>query len=178
MWGAKWDVPTLIKNLETVGFEGVELRTEHEHKVEPNLSRAAQGVAQRFADSRVRLVDWEAIASTTRRSVRAQKANRKHKEFIASVTDVRGSGVKVKPTSCRPRCPPIRRSSRSDARSTKWPPTAKDTASRSGSRSMGRARARVPNIKKIMDVATHPNAKLCWNCNPEDMKGPGLEANL
>ena len=29
-----WDVPTIIKNCQDTGFEGVELRTTHAHKVE------------------------------------------------------------------------------------------------------------------------------------------------
>jgi len=29
-----------------------------------------------------------------------------------------------------------------------------------------------------MDVADHPNATVCWNCNPEDLKGRGLESNF
>ncbi len=34
------------------------------------------------------------------------------------------------------------------------------------------------DIKAIMDVAHHPGAKVCWNCNPEDTLPPGLEANF
>jgi hypothetical protein len=33
-------------------------------------------------------------------------------------------------------------------------------------------------MKTIMDVADNPNAKVCWNCNPTDMNGAGLEANF
>ena len=36
----------------------------------------------------------------------------------------------------------------------------------------------IANIKAIMDVANHPNATVCWNCNPEDLHGGGLEANF
>jgi len=65
-------------------------------------------VAQRFADSRVRLVGLGAIASTTRRSVRLKKQIESTKEFIRLCHDVRGSGVKVKPNKRPPRCPPIK----------------------------------------------------------------------
>ena len=34
-WGRDWDLPTLISNCEKTGYLGVELRTEHAHKVEP-----------------------------------------------------------------------------------------------------------------------------------------------
>ena len=36
----------------------------------------------------------------------------------------------------------------------------------------------LPNIKTIMEVADHPNATVCWNCNPSDMDGEGLEQNF
>ena len=34
------------------------------------------------------------------------------------------------------------------------------------------------NIKAIMEVASHPNATVCWNCNQQDLNGAGLEANF
>ena len=34
------------------------------------------------------------------------------------------------------------------------------------------------DIKTILDIAKHPGAKVCWNCNPEDMNPPGLDANF
>ncbi|HRN57596.1 MAG TPA: twin-arginine translocation signal domain-containing protein, partial [Agriterribacter sp.] len=37
-WGRDWDLPTLIANCEKTGLWGIELRTEHAHKVEINLS--------------------------------------------------------------------------------------------------------------------------------------------
>lgn len=33
-------------------------------------------------------------------------------------------------------------------------------------------------IKAIMDVADDPNVKVCWNSNPEDLSGNGLEHNF
>jgi hypothetical protein len=29
-----------------------------------------------------------------------------------------------------------------------------------------------------MDVADHPNATVCWNCNAQDLIGEGLETNF
>ena len=34
-----WDLPTLIHNLKEAGWRGVELRTEHAHKVETILAK-------------------------------------------------------------------------------------------------------------------------------------------
>ena len=38
LWGRDWDLPTVISNCEKSGMLGVELRTEHAHKVETNLT--------------------------------------------------------------------------------------------------------------------------------------------
>ena len=52
-----WDVPTLIKNFEATGFQGVELRTTHAHGVEVSLTKNERAeVKKRFADSKVELM--------------------------------------------------------------------------------------------------------------------------
>ena len=57
LWGQYWDLPTVIANCEKTGVLGVELRTEHAHKVEANLTDAQRrDVKKRFADSKVTLV--------------------------------------------------------------------------------------------------------------------------
>ena len=33
----------------------------------------------------------------------------------------------------------------------------------------------LPIIKQIMDVADNPNVTVCWNCNGDELKDPGLE---
>ncbi len=59
MWGADWDLPTLISNCEKTGHVGVELRTGHAHKVETNLSLVQRiEVRKRFADSPVKCVGY------------------------------------------------------------------------------------------------------------------------
>src|SRR5512137_1717773 len=60
-WGRDWDLPTLIANCEKTGLLGVELRTEHAHKVETNLSAAQRAeVRKRFADSPVKCIGYGA----------------------------------------------------------------------------------------------------------------------
>jgi sugar phosphate isomerase/epimerase len=38
--------------------------------------------------------------------------------------------------------------------------------------------AELPTIKAIMEIASHENVGVCWNCNGQDLQGEGLEANL
>src|SRR6476659_5164096 len=57
MWGADWNLPTLLSNCERAGALGVELRTGHAHGVEPGLpADKRREVKKRFADSPVTLI--------------------------------------------------------------------------------------------------------------------------
>jgi sugar phosphate isomerase/epimerase len=42
----------------------------------------------------------------------------------------------------------------------------------------GRGTDKLEHIKTIMDVADHPGVTVCWNCNPGDLEGEGLEHNF
>ena len=180
MWGAEWDLPTLIKNLETVGFRGVELRTGHKHGVDITLNDVQRAeVAKRFADSKVELVGMgTACEYHSPDPAELKKQIEDTKAYVRLSHDLGGSGVKVRPN--------------------KFPPgVSKEKTIEQIGRSLntvaayadgygmdirleihGREICEIPYIQKIMQVATHPRAKLCWNCNPEDMKGPGLSANF
>src|SRR5580704_1219889 len=51
-----WDLATILARLEKLGYEGVELRTSHAHKVEVSLNKAERDeVRRRFEDSPVQL---------------------------------------------------------------------------------------------------------------------------
>jgi hypothetical protein len=53
------DVETIIKTLESVGFEAVELRTGHKHGVEPSLGAEERvRIRRRFESSKVRLLSY------------------------------------------------------------------------------------------------------------------------
>ena len=59
LWAQDWDLPTIISNCEKAGFLGVELRTQHAHKVETSLNAAQRTeVKKRFADSRVTCIGY------------------------------------------------------------------------------------------------------------------------
>ena len=99
MWGADWDLPTLLKNCKKTGVLGVELRTTHAHKVEPDLDEAGrEKVRNLFADSGVTFVG---IGSDERFDnpdpAKVKAAIEKTKQFIRLSHDIGGSGVKVKP---------------------------------------------------------------------------------
>src|SRR5215510_2890337 len=104
MWGADWDLPTLLANCKKTNVLGVELRTTHAHKVEPTLNDTERGeVAARFSDAGVVCVG---IGSDERYDspdpAVVKKAIERTKEFVRLSHDIGGSGVKVKPNDFHP----------------------------------------------------------------------------
>ncbi len=99
MWGATWDVPTLIKNCRETGFEGVELRTEHKHGVELSLSvEERKKVAGQFEEGDVKLMGLGTICEfhSPDKQVLAKNVELA-KEWVKLAHDVGASGIKVRP---------------------------------------------------------------------------------
>jgi hydroxypyruvate isomerase len=165
------DLETIIKTLETTGFEAVELRTTHKHGVEPSISEAERArVKGLFARSKVRLVSY----GTTCEFHSPDPAERKKqveigKQFVNLAHDTGAWGVKVRPNGLPNGVP-------------KETTVANIAA---GLRELGDygnghgveiwvevhgAQTQVPTVcAEIMRATKHPNVGLCWNSNPTDV---------
>jgi sugar phosphate isomerase/epimerase len=180
MWGAEWDLPTLIKNCEETGFRGVELRSGHKHGVEPTLNEGQRKeVAKRFADSKVELLGLGSACEYHSPDADVLKKNiEQTKDFIRLCHDLGGTGVKVRPNGL-PAGVPVEKTIEQIGKSL-------DEVAAYGEGYGVQIRLEIhgagicllPNIKKVMDISKHPGSRLCWNCNPEDTSGHGLEANF
>jgi sugar phosphate isomerase/epimerase len=175
-----WDIATIIKNCEAARFEGVELRTGHAHKVEVGLSKAErESVKERFANSKVQLMGLgSAFEFHTPDPDKLKKEIEATKEYIVLAHDVGASGVKVRPNGL-PKEVPRERTLEQIGRSL-------GELGAFGERYgiairlevHGTGTSLLPNIKKILDVADHPNVGACWNSNQSDLEGEGFEANF
>ena len=179
LWGQDWDLPTLIRNCEKSKVLGVELRTQHKHGVEPNLSaEQRREVKKRFDDSPVVFVgpgsnekyDYP-DAARLKKSIEATKA------FIRLSHDCGGTGVKVKPNDLPKGV--------AREKTIEQIGTSLNALGRFGADYGQQIRLEVhgqcallPIMKQIMDVADHPNVGVCWNCNGQDLQGKGLEYNF
>jgi sugar phosphate isomerase/epimerase len=178
-WGRDWDLPTLLANCERAGLLGVELRVDHKHGVSPKLTAARRReVRKRFADSPVVCVGMgtnEHFDSPDPADLRANIE--RTKAWLQLSHDIGGSGVKVKPNSFHKDVPhqvTIRQIGK-----------ALNEVAAFGADLGQQIRLEVhgsccelPTIHAIMQVATHPNARVCWNCNNQDLDGRGLEYNF
>ncbi len=176
LWGQHWDLPTLLRNCETAGLRGVELRTEHQHGVEPALSaEQRREVRARFADSPVQLVGYGSNAAfhspdpaEVRRNIDLTK------DYIRLMHDCGGSGVKVKPNALVPDVPAQQTLAQIGHALNEVAAYGADYGQAIRLEVHGRGTDELPHIRTIMDVATHPNVGVCWNCNATDLKAPGL----
>jgi sugar phosphate isomerase/epimerase len=179
MWGADWDLSTLLINCEKAGADGVELRTEHAHGVEPTLNAADRAkVKHRFADSLVELVGLGCNEDFHDVEPASLKASiHRAKQYLKLSHDVGGSGVKVKPNDLPASVPPEKTIEQIGRSLNELARYADDYGQEVRLEIHGGC-APLPIISAIMKVADHPRAVVCWNSNPQDLEGEGLEHNF
>ncbi len=179
MWGADWDLPTLLANCEKAGAMGVELRTEHKHGVDPEISAdKRREVKQRFADSPVKLVGVgsnQAFHYPDPAQLRA--SIERAKAFIKLSHDVGGSGAKVKPNDLPKNVPQQKTIEQIGKSLNELGVYAADLGQQVRLEVHGQC-APLPIIAAIMQVVDQPNVGVCWNGNQQDLEGEGLEHNF
>jgi sugar phosphate isomerase/epimerase len=179
-WGRDWDLPTLIANCEKAGYYGVELRTEHAHKVEINLSAAQRAeVKKRFADSPVKCIGYGANFEYHSPDPAQLRSNiEQTKEYIKLCSDIGATGIKVKPNDLPAGVPKEKTIAQIAASLNEIGKFASNYNQLVRVEVHGNLTQEIPNMKAIFDLVTEPNVRMCWNCNDQDLLPPGLEANF
>lgn len=177
-----WDVGTIIKNCEETGFEGVELRTTHAHKVEVDLSAAQRKkVKKQFADSSMELVglgsafEYDAVdPAEVRRHVEGTK------EYVKLAADLGAPGVKVRPNKVHDDegVPREQTFEQIGLALRECGAFASDLGVQIRLEVHGRVTCEPPHIRRIMDYADHDNVFVCWNSNMQDMVDGSIDANF
>ena len=179
-WGRDWDLPTLIANCEKAGFTGVELRVQHAHKVETDLTAAQRAdVKKRFADSAVTCVGYGAnFEYHSPDPVKLKENIDGTKDYIKLCKDIGATGIKVKPNYLPPEVPREKTIAQIAASLNECGKFAKDYGQLVRVECHGNITQEIPNMKAIFDQVTEKNVVMCWNCNDQDLLPPGLEANF
>lgn len=180
MWGYDWDLPTLISNCEKTGLLGVELRTQHAHKVETNLSSTQRAeVKKRFADSPVECIGYGANFEYHSPDPAQLRTNiEQTKEYIILCKDIGATGIKVKPNDLPAGVPKEKTIAQIGTSLNEVGRFARDYGQLVRVEVHGNLTQELPNMKAIFDHVTEPNVKICWNCNDQDLLPPGLEGNF
>lgn len=175
-----WDVPTIIKNLEATGFQGVELRTTHAHGVEVSLTKEQRAdVRKRFADSKVELMGLgSAFEFQMPDQERLKKEIAATKEYIVLAKDVGATGVKVRPNGL-PKDVAVNKTLEQIGRALhEIGEFGREHGQQIRLEVHGAGTSLLPHIRRILDVADHPNVGACWNSNQTDLEGQGFEYNF
>ena len=180
MWGFDWDLPTLISNCEKTGLLGIELRTQHAHKVETNLTPVQRSeIKKMFADSPVECIGYGANFEYHSPDPAKLKTNiEQTKEYIKLCKDIGATGIKVKPNDLPKEVPKEKTIAQIGASLNEVGRFARDYDQLVRVEVHGNLTQELPNMKAIFDHVTEPNVKVCWNCNDQDLLPPGLEGNF
>ncbi len=179
-WGRDWNLPTLLRNCQKTGVLGVELRTQHAHGVDSHLSeRQRYEVKIRFENSPVILVglgtNW---AFHYADPARLKKEIKGAREYIKLSYDVGGRGVKVKPNGLPEEVPVEKTVEQIGQSLNELGRFGADYGQEIRVEVHGSKTQQLPIMKQIFDVVDHTNVGVCWNCNPQDLDGEGLEHNF
>lgn len=180
LWGKDWDLPTLIEYCTKAKTYGVELRIEHAHAVTLDLSPNDRlEVKKRFEDSRVTCLGMGTnqayhYADSSRLKAEIEGT----KEYIKLSHDIGGTGVKVKPNAFPKGVSKEKTIEQIGKSLNEVGKFGADYGQVIRVEVHGRGTQELPNMKAIMDIADHPNVKVCWNCNDQDLIGEGLEHNF
>src|SRR3954447_21546644 len=167
-----WDLPTILKRLEALGYAGVELRTGHAHGVEVGLSPAQrEEVRKRFEDSPVELAGLgSAFEYQSADPAEVRKNIEGTKEYVRLAHDVGAPGVKVRPNGI-PRGADLDTTLRQIGRALHE--VGEDAAGFGVEIRVevhGAVTQELPHVAKIIQYADHPNVFVCWNSNPTDVE--------
>lgn len=166
-----WDLPTIIRNLQTAGYAAVELRTGHKHGVEPTLNPAErQKVKQQFEASKVRLLSYGSTCEFHSPDPEVRKKNIAiGKEFIDLAHDTGAWAVKVRPNGLPKEVPQQTTIDNIGA-------ALRELGEFGGGKGVeiwmevhGTATQVPPVAAAIMRAAKHEQVGLCWNSNPTDV---------
>ena len=179
-WGKDWDLPTVISNCEKAGFKGVELRTQHAHGVEVNLSAAQRAdVKKRFADSSVTCVGYGSNYEYHSPDPNILRKNIEDtKEYIKLCKDIGAPGIKVKPNNLPKEVQREKTIAQIAKSLNEVGKFAQDYGQLVRVEIHGSLTQEIPNIRDIFEQVTERNVKMCWNSNDPDLNPPGLEANF
>lgn len=175
-----WDLPTILKRLEALKFQGVELRTTHAHKVEVDLTAAQRReVRKRFEDSPVALAglgsafEYQAVdPAVVKKNIEGTK------KYVRLAHDVGSPGVKVRPNGI-PKGADLDATLRQIGRALH---EIGDDAEKFGVEIRvevhGETTQLLPNLAKIIRYADHPNVFVCWNSNLSDVVDGSIKENF
>ena len=168
-----WDLDTIVAKMPELGYEAVELRTEHKHGVEPTLGEAERrAVRKKFEASKLRLLSYGThVRVPVARPGRAPEEHRRRRSAGSTWRTIPARwGVKVRPNGLPKEVPRGRR------RSSKSAQALQELGEYGAVKGIeiwmevhGRDTQNPPVAAAILKAAGIRNVGACWNSNPTDV---------
>jgi sugar phosphate isomerase/epimerase len=166
-----WDLDKIIRTLGEIGYRGVELRTGHQHGVEPSLSETdRKAVEAKFSASKVKLTSFGTTCEFQSPDADVRRKNvDEAKRFIDLAHDTGAIAIKVRPNGL-PKDVPQETTVRNIGAALR---EIGDEGYHKGVEIWmevhGRDTQNPPVAAAIMRAANHRNVGVCWNSNPTDV---------
>ncbi|HEX7898365.1 MAG TPA: sugar phosphate isomerase/epimerase family protein [Planctomycetota bacterium] len=175
--GAKMDLATLLRTCKAAGFEAVELRTTHGHKVEPSLSAdERKDVRKRIEDSGVRLWGFGSVCEFHAADPAVVKKNVADcVDFCKLAQDLGAKGVKVRPNGFPKGVEPAKTLEQIGLALRECGKAAADHGVEIWVEVHGAGTQEPKNVRTFMDHCGHSSVGVCWNSNPTDVKDGSIK---
>lgn len=162
-----WDLQTIIDRCKQVGISAVEFRTSHKHGVEPSLNKTQrQEVKKRCADGG--LVIWGLGSTCEYHSPDQAQLNQNiqtTRQFIELAADLGAKGVKVRPNGLPKEVDENKTLEQIGQALRTVGQAAADVGVEIWCEMHGSGTSEPSRMRKIMDIADHPNVGVTWNSN-------------
>ena len=179
--GKDMALPALIAFCQETGLEGVELRATHQHGVELELTAEERArIKATLADSPIEIAGLGSAYEYHSTDPDEVKANIEgSKKYAQLAADVGSPGIKVRPNGL-PEGVPVDKTCEQIGLALREVAAFADGLGVQVRLEVHGKKSNEPAlIRKMMDVADHPNALVCWNSNPEEMDENGnIDANF
>jgi len=177
---ARWDLDTLLRVCKAAGFEAVELRTTHAHKVEPSLSAdERRAVRRKFTEAG--LVLW-GLGSVCEFHAPEPAVVRKNIEtcraFCQLAADLGARGVKVRPNALPKGVEPARTLEQIGKALAECGQAAAGLGVEIWVEVHGAGTSLPENMRAILDHCGHRNVGVCWNSNGTDVKNGSIRESF
>jgi sugar phosphate isomerase/epimerase len=175
-----WDLDTILKKLEDLKYDGVELRTGHKHGVEVTLSKEQRDeVRRKFEDSPVELAGLgSAFEFQSSDPAKVRENIDGARAYVRLAHDVGAPGVKVRPNGLAAGVEPEATFEQIGKALVELGKDAADFGVEIRVEVHGPTTQLLPEFSRIMAFADHPNVGVCWNSNPTDVIDGSIKANF
>jgi len=169
--GKDWDLPTLIHHAKAAGLQGLELRTQHAHGVEPTIGAdMRKEVKQRFTDAGMTLWGLGTTCEFQSPDAATVRTNIEEcKRWCELGQDLGAHGVKVRPNGLPKEVAVEKTLAQIGDSLRECGQAAEAHGVEIWLEVHGAGTMEPPNIRAILDHCKRPNVGACWNSNKTDI---------